>query len=101
MTAMQIRLTVLGPRSGHTATATAQLPRACDVLVTAPAGTALAAVSGGLAAVMAAAEAGSSAAAAPSGSVVLYAGSERLDPQRGAGGEPPLGDGAGLSLSGP
>ncbi|AOP45592.1 FtsK/SpoIIIE domain-containing protein [Streptomyces lydicus] len=90
---MQIRLTVLGPRSGHTT-------RACDVLVTAPAGTALAAVAGSLAASVA----GSGAdvgTAGGSGPVVLYAGTERLDPQRAALGEPPLIDGAVLTLQGP
>ena len=40
---MQIRLTVLAPPSGQNPA------RACDVLVTAPAGTALAAVASGLA----------------------------------------------------
>ncbi|QHC20820.1 FHA domain-containing protein [Streptomyces sp. GS7] len=90
---MQIRLTVLGPRSGHTT-------RACDVLVTAPAGTALASVAGSLAASVAGAGAdvGAAGGSAP---VVLYAGSERLDPQRAAIGEPPLIDGAVLSLQGP
>ncbi|MET7800198.1 FHA domain-containing protein, partial [Streptomyces decoyicus] len=90
---MQIRLTVLGPRSGHTT-------RTCDVLVTAPAGTALAAVAGALAASVA----GSGAdvgGAGGSGPVVLYAGPERLDPQRAAIGEPPLIDGAVLSLQSP
>ncbi|MFJ5225658.1 FHA domain-containing protein [Streptomyces sp. NPDC088400] len=84
---MQIRLTVLAPRSGHAA------GRACDVLVTAPAGTALAAVASGLA----------TAAAGPdtSGTVVLYSGRERLDAQRRTLGEPPLIDGAVLSLQVP
>ncbi|MEF3113360.1 FtsK/SpoIIIE domain-containing protein [Streptomyces chrestomyceticus] len=103
---MQIRLTVLGPRSGHPT-------RVCDVLVTAPAGTALATVAGGLAAAVAGsgADIGSSTSggtgkggATPGGSggtVVLYAGSERLDPQRAAVGEPPLIDGAVLSLGAP
>ncbi len=59
--AMQIRLTVLAPRSGHAAA------RACDVLVTAPAGTALAAVASGLASAASGAEASGA-------SVVLYAG---------------------------
>ncbi|MFI1183702.1 FtsK/SpoIIIE domain-containing protein [Streptomyces sp. NPDC020799] len=89
---MQIRLTVLGPLSGHTTHAT----RACDVLVTAPTGTALASVTSGLAAAVAAA--GSDLG---SGAVVVYAGAERLDPQRCALGEPPLIDGAVLSLSAP
>ncbi|MGW8396144.1 FtsK/SpoIIIE domain-containing protein, partial [Streptomyces lydicus] len=74
--------------------------RACDVLVTAPAGTALAAVAGSLAASVA----GSGAdvgGAGGSGPVVLYAGTERLDPQRAALGEPPLIDGAVLTLQGP
>ncbi|GHF73395.1 hypothetical protein GCM10010218_63210 [Streptomyces mashuensis] len=88
---MQIRLTVLGPLSGHTTTV-----RACDVLVTAPAGTALAAVTSGLATAVAAA--GSDLG---SGTVAVYAGAERLDPQRCAVGEPPLTDGAVLSLGAP
>ncbi|MGV4923463.1 FHA domain-containing protein [Streptomyces sp. BHT-5-2] len=90
---MQIRLTVLGPRSGHTT-------RACDVLVTAPAGTALATVAGSLAAAVAGsgADVGTTGSSAP---VVLYAGTERLDPQRAALGEPPLIDGAVLTLQGP
>ncbi|GAA3060897.1 hypothetical protein GCM10020000_50010 [Streptomyces olivoverticillatus] len=86
---MQIRLTVLGPLSGHTACA-------CDVLVTAPAGTALAAVASGLAAAVAAASSDLG-----SGAVVVYAGAERLDSQRCALGEPPLVDGAVLSLGAP
>ncbi|MFI5616954.1 FHA domain-containing protein [Streptomyces sp. NPDC051567] len=83
---MQIRLTVLGPRSGQTATA----PPSGDVLVTAPAGTALAAVASGLAAAVGGPDTG--------GTVVLYAGAERLDLQRRVLGEPPLLDGAVLSL---
>ncbi|MFJ1589670.1 FHA domain-containing protein [Kitasatospora albolonga] len=87
---MQIRLTVLAPRSGQTPA------RACDVLVTAPAGTALAAVASGLA----------QAVSGPDGSqgggaVVLFAGRERLDSQRIALGEPPLVDGAVISLQVP
>ncbi|MGW3658333.1 FHA domain-containing protein [Streptomyces sp. NPDC005151] len=87
---MQIRLTVLAPRSGQTPA------RACDVLVTAPAGTALATVASNLAA----------AASGPdgslgSGAVVLFAGRDRLDAQRCALGEPPLVDGAVLSLQVP
>ncbi|OAH10121.1 FHA domain-containing protein [Streptomyces jeddahensis] len=83
---MQIRLTVLGPRpepTGRTA--------ACDVLVTAPAGTALATVASGLA----------SAVAGVDGPAVLYAGAERLDAQRCTLGEPPLVDGAVLALGAP
>ncbi|MGK5546662.1 FtsK/SpoIIIE domain-containing protein [Streptomyces sp. URMC 127] len=95
---MQIRLTVLGPLSGHhtTAPAVPAATCACDVLVTAPAGTALAGVASGLAA--AAAAAGCDLG---TGAVVVYAGAERLDPQRTALGEPPLVDGAVLSLSVP
>ncbi|MEV4506566.1 FtsK/SpoIIIE domain-containing protein [Streptomyces klenkii] len=95
---MQIRLTVLGPLSGHhtTAPAVPAATCACDVLVTAPAGTALAGVASGLA--TAAAAAGCDLG---TGAVVVYAGAERLDPQRSALGEPPLIDGAVLSLSAP
>ncbi|MEU6867791.1 FtsK/SpoIIIE domain-containing protein [Streptomyces sp. NPDC046876] len=85
---MQIRLTVLGSRSGHQT-----VPAGCDVLVTAPAGTALAAVASGLAATVGGPDTG--------GTVVLYAGAERLDPQRALLGEPPLVDGAVLGLHGP
>ncbi|MFE9253059.1 FHA domain-containing protein [Streptomyces sp. NPDC007088] len=81
---MQIRLTLLGPRGGHPA-------RTCDVLVTAPAGTTLSAVAAGLA----------SAAQAGEGPAVLYAGGQRLDAQRAVLGEPPLVDGAVLSLGAP
>ncbi|MGW7193912.1 FHA domain-containing protein, partial [Streptomyces sp. NPDC054838] len=84
---MQIRLTVLGSRSGHQ---TATAPAGCDVLVTAPAGTALAAVASALAATVGGPDTG--------GTVVLYAGAERLDPQRRILGEPPLVDGAVLAL---
>ncbi|MFD9411030.1 FHA domain-containing protein [Streptomyces sp. NPDC059989] len=87
---MQIRLTVLGSRSGHQ---TATAPVSCDVLVTAPAGTALAAVASGLAATVGGPDTG--------GTVVLYAGAERLDLQRRLLGEPPLVDGAVLALHGP
>ncbi|MFD6972750.1 FHA domain-containing protein [Streptomyces sp. NPDC059979] len=87
---MQIRLTVLGSRSGHQ---TATAPASCDVLVTAPAGTPLAAVASGLAATVGGPDTG--------GTVVLYAGSERLDLQRRVLGEPPLVDGAVLALHAP
>ncbi|RWZ73157.1 FHA domain-containing protein, partial [Streptomyces albidoflavus] len=82
---MQIRLTVLGPPGGPAA------PDGCDVLVTAPPGTPLAAVSGALAQAVQAGE----------GPVVLYAGGDRLDSQRSLLGDPPLIDGAALSLHGP
>ncbi|MFM9367025.1 FHA domain-containing protein [Streptomyces sp. Da 82-17] len=89
---MQIRLTVLGPPSGRAKEpGQGAPPRACDVLVTAPAGTALAAVASGLAA----------AAGAPDGPTVVYAGSDRLDAATATLGEPPLIDGAVLSLQGP
>lgn len=89
LTAMQIRLTVLAPRGGQSA----PTGRPCDVIVTAPAGTALAAVASGLAAAVSGPDV--------SGTVVLYAGQERLDPQRRTLGEPPLVDGAVLSLQTP
>ena len=87
---MQIRLTVLAPHSGQTPA------RACDVLVTAPSGTALATVASELA----------TAACGPEGplgggSAVLFAGHERLDARQCVLGEPPLVDGAVLSLQVP
>ncbi|MEU9285066.1 FHA domain-containing protein [Streptomyces sp. NPDC048275] len=99
---MQIRLTVvdrLGPPSEPRGRAAA-----CDVLVTAPAGTALAAVASGLASAV-----GGDGGTAPlersrelgGGPVVLYVGAERLDGQRCTLGEPPLTDGAVLSLGAP
>ncbi|MEU1334417.1 FHA domain-containing protein [Streptomyces sp. NPDC005865] len=93
---MQIRLTVLGPRSGQTEqqgrpAASSGAAGACDVLITAPAGTALAAVASGLATAVAGSDA----------PLVLYAGPERLDAQRCTLGEPPLIDGAVLSLGAP
>ncbi|WNI24488.1 FtsK/SpoIIIE domain-containing protein [Streptomyces sp. ITFR-16] len=87
---MQIRLTVLAPPSGQTPA------RACDVLVTAPAGTALATVASSLAAAVSGPD-----GSLGSGAVVLFAGRERLDAQRCALGEPPLVDGAVLSLQVP
>ncbi|HET9380265.1 MAG TPA: FHA domain-containing protein [Streptomyces sp.] len=88
---MQIRLTVvdpLGPPPSPTARARAA---SCDVLVTAPAGTALAAVSSALA----------SAVPGGDGPAVLYAAGQRLDAQRCTLGEPPLIDGAVLSVGAP
>ncbi|MET8096940.1 FHA domain-containing protein [Streptomyces sp. NPDC005236] len=99
---MQIRLTVvdpLGPPSEPRGRATA-----CDVLVTAPAGTALAAVASGLAAAVGGSGGGAlgERGREPGGSqIVLYAGTERLDAQRCTLGEPPLTDGAVLSLGAP
>ncbi|NGO78341.1 FHA domain-containing protein [Streptomyces sp. YC504] len=91
---MQIRLTVL--RAGPDGRS-AQWARDCsatDVLVTAPAGTALAAVASGLA-TAAGADASSGA------QVVLYAGPDRLDARTCLLGEPPLVDGAMLTLHSP
>ncbi|WP_324784221.1 FHA domain-containing protein [Streptomyces sp. H51] len=92
---MQIRLTVVDPLGppdrarGRTASR--------DVLVTAPAGTALAAVASALASAVS----GDGSAAASGGAPVLYAGAERLDDRRSTLGEPPLTDGAVLSLGAP
>ncbi|MFH9298029.1 FHA domain-containing protein [Streptomyces sp. NPDC017520] len=87
---MQIRLTVLAPRSGQTPA------RTCDVLVTAPAGTALAAVASQLASAVAGPESSQGG-----GAIVFFAGRDRLDGHRVALGEPPLVDGAVLSLQVP
>ncbi|MET9964823.1 FHA domain-containing protein [Streptomyces sp. NPDC006356] len=86
---MQIRLTVVDPLA-PSAPARGRAA-SCDVLVTAPAGTALAAVASALA----------SAVSAGDGPIVLYAGAERLDDRRSTLGEPPLTDGAVLSLGAP
>ncbi|MFF4114677.1 FHA domain-containing protein [Streptomyces sp. NPDC001714] len=94
---MQIRLTVVDPLGPA-----AQRGRAVsrDVLVTAPAGTDLAAVASGLASAVTGD--GSLGGREPSGApVVLYAGTERLDARRRVLGEPPLVDGAVLSLGAP
>ncbi|MEU6775790.1 FtsK/SpoIIIE domain-containing protein [Streptomyces sp. NPDC046759] len=90
---MQIRLTVVDPLGPSP-----QRGRAArrDVLVTAPAGTDLAAVASALAAAVT----GEGRDAANS-TVVLHAGTERLDPRRSILGEPPLVDGAVLSLGAP
>ncbi|MEU3690034.1 FHA domain-containing protein [Streptomyces narbonensis] len=92
---MQIRLTVLAPHTGHGSHGGHGAARACDVLVTAPAGTALAAVASGLAAAVTGPE------TSASGTTVLYAGGDRLDGRRSVLGEPPLVDGAVLSLQVP
>ncbi|MGW6394397.1 FHA domain-containing protein [Streptomyces sp. NPDC055103] len=92
---MQIRLTVLAPHSGHGSHGGHGAGRACDVLVTAPAGTALAAVASGLAAAVTGPD------TSVSGTTVLYAGGDRLDSRRCVLGEPPLVDGAVLSLQVP
>lgn len=91
LTAMQIRLTVVDPL-GPSAPAPGRAPRS-DVLVTAPAGTALAAVASALAQVVSGGDG--------SGTPVLYAGEQRLDAQRCTLGEPPLTDGAVLSVGAP
>ncbi len=95
LTAMQIRLTVvdpLGPSSPARERATS-----CDVLVTAPAGTALAAVASALASAVSGGDGTSGSTGAP----VLYAGDRRLDAQRCTLGEPPLIDGAVLAVGAP
>ncbi len=91
LTAMQIRLTVVDPL-GPSAPALDRAPRS-DVLVTAPAGTALAAVASALVQVVSGGDG--------SGTPVLYAGEQRLDAQRCTLGEPPLTDGAVLSVGTP
>lgn len=101
LTAMQIRLTVvdpLGPPDRARSRAAS-----CDVLVTAPVGTALAAVAAALASAVPGDGSASRASDAERGGgpVVLYADGERLDTQRATLGEPPLVDGAVLSLGAP
>ncbi|MEU2061621.1 FHA domain-containing protein, partial [Streptomyces sp. NPDC013455] len=93
---MQIRLTVVDPLGPSP-----QRGRAAsrDVLVTAPAGTELAAVASALAGAVAAD--GGAGRDTGGAAVVLYAGTERLDPRRATLGEPPLLDGAVLSLGAP
>ncbi|MFD6193539.1 FHA domain-containing protein [Streptomyces sp. NPDC060275] len=95
---MQIRLTVVDPLGPHASAASAvpagDRTARCDVLVTAPAGTALAAVASALAAALPGEGPGSN-------QVVLYAGAQRLDAQRSTLGEPPLIDGAVLCLGAP
>lgn len=96
LTAMQIRLTVVDPLGPFP-----QGGRAArrDVLVTAPAGTALAAVASALASTVAGD--GGTVRDAANAPVVLYAGAERLDARRCTLGEPPLVDGAVLALGAP
>ncbi|MFJ8631827.1 FHA domain-containing protein [Streptomyces sp. NPDC093568] len=96
---MQIRLTVVDPLAPPARGRAAS----CDVLVTAPAGTALAAVASALASAVSGDGAASRAAETERGGgpVVLYAGTERLDDRRSTLGEPPLIDGAVLSLGAP
>ncbi|WP_189231091.1 FHA domain-containing protein [Streptomyces flaveolus] len=92
---MQIRLTVVDPLGPHLSTGGSAPAASCDVLVTAPAGTALAAVASALASVVPGSD------GQGSGQVVLYAGAQRLDAQRSTLGEPPLIDGAVLCLGAP
>ncbi|WP_016826018.1 FHA domain-containing protein [Streptomyces viridosporus] len=92
---MQIRLTVVDPL-GSSSPARDRAARR-DVLVTAPAGTALAAVASALAAAVS----GGDGASGSSGTPVLYAGDRRLDTQRCTLGEPPLIDGAVLAVGAP
>ncbi|WP_425588420.1 FHA domain-containing protein, partial [Streptomyces tremellae] len=93
LTAMQIRLTVLAPGRACDVRAGRDGSDGCDLYVTAPAGTALAAVASGLATAVL----GADAPASP----VFYAGRARLDAQRALLGVPPLVDGAVLSLGAP
>ncbi|MFF7328452.1 FHA domain-containing protein [Streptomyces sp. NPDC008150] len=86
---MQIRLTVVDPLGPSVEARGRAASR--DVLLTAPAGTALAAVASALA----------SAVVGGDGPAVLYAGAERLDAARSTLGEPPLTDGAVLYLNAP
>ncbi|MEU6547477.1 FHA domain-containing protein [Streptomyces sp. NPDC046859] len=98
---MQIRLTVVDPLAPPSTARGAAA--SCDVLVTAPAGTALSAVASALASAVSG-ESGSSRTGEGErggGPVVLYAGAERLDDRRSTLGEPPLTDGAVLSLGAP
>ncbi|MFE1319283.1 FtsK/SpoIIIE domain-containing protein [Kitasatospora phosalacinea] len=89
---MQIRLTVLRPRSGPAAPGS--VGTAADVLVTAPAGTVLGAVATALAGAVGVRGARSAT------HVHLYDGERRLDEQTPLG-HPPLVDGAVLSLGEP
>lgn len=99
---MQIRLTVVDPLGPPPASPRGRAA-SCDVLVTAPAGTALAAVASALASTVPADGGTSRAGEAERGGgpVVVYAGAERLDSARCTLGEPPLIDGAVLSLGAP
>ncbi|MFI5853275.1 FHA domain-containing protein [Streptomyces parvulus] len=90
---MQIRLTVVDPQGPHASAG--GRAASSDVLVTAPAGTALAAVASALASALPGGE------TPGTGQVVLYAGAQRLDTQRSTLGEPPLIDGAVLCLGAP
>ncbi|MEU3858595.1 FHA domain-containing protein [Streptomyces sp. NPDC028722] len=95
---MQIRLTVVDPLGPSP-----QRGRAAsrDVLVTAPVGTELAAVASALAGAVTGENGPGAGRDGGSAAVVLYAGTERLDPRRATLGEPPLVDGAVLSLGAP
>ncbi|MES5823673.1 FHA domain-containing protein [Streptomyces sp. RG80] len=93
---MQIRLTVVDPLAPPAEAAPGRAA-SCDVLVTAPAGTALAAITSALASAVS----GEGTLTTGTGQPALYAGAERLDAQRCTLGEPPLTDGAVLSLGAP
>ncbi|MFI2374030.1 FHA domain-containing protein [Streptomyces sp. NPDC018964] len=92
---MQIRLTVVDPLGPSFPARERAASR--DVLVTAPAGTALAAVAPALASAVS----GGDGPSGSSGTPVLYAGDQRLDAQRCTLGEPPLIDGAVLAVGAP
>lgn len=95
LTAMQIRLTVVDPLGPSSPARERDASR--DVLVTAPAGTALAAVASALASAVS----GGDVTSGGTGTPVLYAGDQRLDAQRCTLGEPPLIDGAVLAVGAP
>lgn len=95
LTAMQIRLTVVDPLGPSSPTR--ERAASCDVLVTAPAGTALAAVASALASAVS----GGDGTSGSSGAPVLYVGDQRLDAQRCTLGEPPLIDGVVLAVGAP
>ncbi|MDL2081348.1 FtsK/SpoIIIE domain-containing protein [Streptomyces sp. GXMU-J15] len=97
---MQIRLTVVDPLGPSPAAARGRAG-SCDVLVTAPAGTALAAVASALASAVSADGSARAGESERGGPVVVYASGERLDSARCVLGEPPLIDGAVLSLGAP
>ncbi|MFC9116407.1 MULTISPECIES: FHA domain-containing protein [Streptomyces] len=92
---MQIRLTVVDPLGPSSPVR--ERAMSCDVLVTAPAGTALAAVASALASAVS----GGDGTSGSSGAPVFYAGDQRLDAQRCTLGEPPLIDGAVLAVGAP
>ncbi|MEY7980280.1 FHA domain-containing protein, partial [Streptomyces pilosus] len=92
---MQIRLTVVDPLGPSSPVR--ERAASCDVLVTAPAGTALAAVTSALASAVSGGDGTSGSTGAP----VLYAGDQRLDAQPGPRGAPPQGHRGGVGGGAP